>query len=93
MTTEFNRHGFLLGLAGKKREPWYDSTPVCLGGILVLLLFFAFGITGIVVASGNPGYLGLVWIPGLVCLLAAVALVSVIARLFARRFSGSNKGF
>jgi hypothetical protein len=56
------------------------------------LLFLAVGITGIIVATGKLGYPGLVWIPGLVCFLATVALVSVIVRFFARRFSGSDKG-
>jgi uncharacterized membrane protein YhaH (DUF805 family) len=92
MTTDFNRPGSTLGLADKKREPWYDSTAACLAAILVLLLFLAFGIKGIAVAAANPAYLGFVWIPGLVTLLAIIALVSVIVRLVLRRFSDSAKG-
>jgi hypothetical protein len=67
--------------------PWYDTEAVCYLTIFLLFLVFLFAVTGITVASEDPGYHRHVWIPILLLILTSGVMISVAVRLVRRYVS------
>ena len=64
--------------------PWYDSEPLCICVVVLMLLVLLFSISGISVAGGNSVWGGYMWVPILLAGLSAWVLFSVSVRLVRR---------
>lgn len=64
--------------------PWYDSDAACYGVIGSMLVVLLFGVAGIFVVRAEPAYRPHLWVPVLLSVLSAAALLSTIVRLVRR---------
>ncbi|MEE8399129.1 MAG: hypothetical protein V3S89_08985 [Desulfobacterales bacterium] len=71
--------------------PWYDSEPVCLVVIVIMLLTFWFGAGGISVAGETPRYHSYRWVAFLIAVLSSGVIVSITFRLIKRYISRFTK--
>lgn len=73
-------------------NPWYDSTPVCVAAIILLIPVFLFGIIGISVAGNDRDFTGHIWLPSLLTVLCGYVILSIMYRLIKRYFENlSNR--
>ena len=64
--------------------PWYDSEMLCIFTIVLLFIFFFFGIAGISVVNQNPEYFEHLWVPVLVAAMSGGLILSITIRLIKR---------
>lgn len=60
---------------------WYESEPACYILIILMILVLMFGVAGVSVALTEPAYSALVWVPGLLILLAVLIILSCVFQL------------
>lgn len=60
--------------------PFYDTETACSIIIIIMLLVFLFGITGIFVAQENAQYRAYIWVPILIVCLSLVVFLSELIR-------------
>jgi hypothetical protein len=65
-------------------SPWYDSEPVCIGVIMMMLVVFLFACAGISVAGSHPFWRAHIWVPILLAGLSLWVLFSTSVRLIKR---------
>ncbi|WP_028315216.1 hypothetical protein [Desulfatibacillum aliphaticivorans] len=70
--------------------PWYDSSPVCGFCLALMALVFLFGAWGVKVGWEMQEFHRDVWVPGVLMVLAASVMLSLVVRLVQRR--ASRKG-
>jgi hypothetical protein len=75
-----DRHPFFR----KHYIPWYDTTAVCWGCIILLMLIFFFALSGIIVAGSEPDLLDHLWFPGMLGGLCLWVIVKMGVRLWRR---------
>ncbi len=63
---------------------WYDSTFSCWVLISAMVVVSAFGMAGVVVASGTPEFAVHSWFPGFLAFLSGMLVVKIFFRLRAR---------
>jgi len=64
--------------------PWYDSETLCIFTIVLLFIFFFFGVAGISVVNQNPEYFKNLWVPVLVAAMSGSLILSITIRLIKR---------
>ncbi|GAB6096528.1 hypothetical protein JCM14469_27810 [Desulfatiferula olefinivorans] len=60
---------------------WYESEPACYILMTLMILVLLFGVAGVSVALTEPAYLSLVWVPGLLIVLAVLMILSCVFQL------------
>ena len=78
----------------KAISPWYDSDPLCVWIIGLMLGVFLFACAGISVAGSHPFWNSYIWVPLILAGLSAWVLlttsVRLIKRMMDRRSNGSD---
>jgi hypothetical protein len=73
-------------------SPWYDSEPLCVWIIMLMLAVFIFACAGISVAGSHPFWNSYIWVPILLAGLSLWVLFSISLRLIKRTMDRrSNK--
>jgi hypothetical protein len=74
--------------------PWYDSEPLCIWVIIMMLAVFLFACAGVAVAGLHPFWGTYTWVPILLAVLSLWVLLStsvrLIRRLMDKRFDESR---
>ncbi len=65
--------------------PWYDSNPVCWIFIILGVISFLFGLSGIMTAVNNFLYINFVWVPSLISILSLFIIIKISIRLIKRK--------
>ncbi len=65
-------------------SPWYDSEPLCVWIITVMLVVFLFACAGISVAGSHPFWSPYIWVPIFLAGLSFWVLFSTSVRLIKR---------
>ncbi|CCK82531.1 MULTISPECIES: hypothetical protein [Desulfobacula] len=65
----------------KPITPWHDSNFACKALITVMIFVFAFAVTGVFVALGNPDFQEHIWFPGVLTFLSLFLVVKIFSRL------------
>ena len=68
----------------KAISPWYDSEPLCVWIIVLMLLVFLFACAGISVAGSHPFWGDYIWFPILLAGLSLWVLFTISVRLIKR---------
>ncbi len=68
----------------KAITPWYDSNFSCWVLILAMVVVSAFGMAGVIVASGTPEFAVHYWFPGFLAFLSGLLVVKIFFRLRVR---------
>lgn len=68
----------------KAITPWYDSNFSCWVLIAAVVVVFAFGMAGVVVASGTLKFVVHAWFPGFLAFLSGMLAVKIFFRLQVR---------
>ncbi len=65
-------------------SPWYDSEPLCIWIIALMLVVFLFACAGISVAGSHPLWSSYIWVPILLAVLSFWVLFTTSLRLIKR---------
>lgn len=65
-------------------SPWYDSEPLCVWVIVLMLAVFLFACAGISVAGSHPFWSSYIWVPILLAGLSLWVLFTTSVRLIKR---------
>lgn len=60
---------------------WYDSNFACWCLIGMMLFVFSFALAGMIVATGEPGFVKHLWFPGFLLFLSGFLVLKVFIRL------------
>ncbi len=65
--------------------PWYDSGKAIVFSILGLVIIFAFGVAGIIVARENPQYKSFLGMPLCIVMMSGYCIISMAVRVFIKK--------